>query len=47
MDGKRRTQVSPAVAAGEGRSILPAKMGNQQRKIKKFSVMFDSIGFTV
>jgi hypothetical protein len=25
MDGKRRTPVSPAVAAGEGRSILPAK----------------------
>ena len=25
MDGKRRTPASPAVAAGEGRSILPAK----------------------
>lgn len=25
MDGKSRTPVSPAVAAGEGRSILPAK----------------------
>jgi hypothetical protein len=25
MDGKRRTPVSPAVAAGEGRSILPVK----------------------
>jgi len=25
MDGKRRTPVSPAVAAGEGRSILPEK----------------------
>ena len=25
MDGKRRTPVSPAVAAGEGRSILPSE----------------------
>jgi predicted alpha/beta hydrolase len=47
MDGKRRTLAISAVEAGEGRSILPAKMGVQQRTIRKFSVMFDSIGFTV
>jgi len=29
MDGKRRTPVSPAVAVGEGRSILPAKIENR------------------
>jgi len=29
MDGKRRTPVSPAVAAGEGRSILPVKIKNR------------------
>jgi hypothetical protein len=47
MDGKRRTLAISAVEAGEGRSILPAKMGIQDRTIRKFSVMFDSIGFTV
>jgi hypothetical protein len=47
MDGKRRTLARLAVEAGEGRSILPAKMGIHQRIIRKFSVMFDSIRFTV
>jgi hypothetical protein len=33
MDGKRRTPVSPAVAAGEGRSILPAKESPIDRRV--------------
>jgi hypothetical protein len=48
MDGKqRRTLARSAVEAGEGQNILPAKMEIQQRTIRKFSVMFDLIGFTV
>jgi hypothetical protein len=34
MDGKRRTPVSPAVAAGEGRSILPAKESPFDRRVR-------------
>ena len=33
MDGKRRTPVSPAVAAREGRSILPAKESSIDRRV--------------
>ena len=33
MDGKRRTPVSTAVAAGEGRSILPAKESFTDRRV--------------
>jgi len=47
MDGKWRTLARSAIEAGEGRCILPAKMGIHQRIIRKFSVMFDSIRFTV
>ena len=33
MDGKRRTPVSPAVEAGEGWSILPAKESSNTRRV--------------
>ena len=43
MDGKRRTPVSPAVAAGEGRSILPAKIEDENASCA-YQLYFDEMG---
>jgi hypothetical protein len=44
MDGKRRTPVSPAIAAGEGRSILPAKIKNRNESCA-YSLYLDEMGW--
>jgi hypothetical protein len=47
MDGKWRT-LAKIGGRSEGRAEHPSRKGGiQQRTIRKFSVMFDSIRFTV